>query len=387
MEGWWSLRFVVALALSGATAWAALSATAVENREAAQRRASQGTAEPRAPSSSGSAAGGPTVAPLADAAVSQGTGQPSSATLESNATGQSESVLGPSDSVASDEGDAAECHGSGAAPSSNGLPPDLLQTDPALGLPGGGLSYCGPVAVSNGLMWLQTQGFDALAPRGDDAFARQNALVRAIAGRRYMGTSPFDGTSPPGVLRGVSRWVKDAGYRIERLEYQGWRSNPADAATKAKHPQMDWIAGALRDGGVAWLHVGWYHAKRYYPGLHRRGGHWLTVVTAEFAGGSLAAERGGRPPDGAPGRGPGAQEPVRWILRVRDSAPYAGNEPTLERVTFSEIQKGWLFEGKMGLPAKGFFKVDSGLSLKRPDDIPVVDGAVVLVLERQGAQR
>lgn len=32
---------------------------------------------------------------------------------------------------------------------------DMTQTDPNAGLPNGGKSHCGPVAVSNSLLWLE----------------------------------------------------------------------------------------------------------------------------------------------------------------------------------------------------------------------------------------
>src|SRR5262245_32125 len=55
--------------------------------------------------------------------------------------------------------------------------PDLTQTDPALGVEGGGDSWCGPVAISNALMWLGEHGHESLIPSGEDRHARQLELV------------------------------------------------------------------------------------------------------------------------------------------------------------------------------------------------------------------
>ena len=111
---------------------------------------------------------------------------------------------------------------------------------------------------------------------------------------------------------------------------------------------------ALEAGGVAWLHVGWYHRSKL-PGMRRRGGHWLTVVQIE--------EQGASP-----------------VLTIRDPAPYAGVEETLERIKLRKIEKGWMIDHRAAFPAKGYYELTEGLELKRPEDIPIVDGAVILVV-------
>lgn len=236
------------------------------------------------------------------------------------------------------------------------LPPDLTQTDPGLGLPGGGHSYCGPAAVSNWLMWWANHGFDRLAPSGDSDEERQAALVRKLANGYYMATSPISGTGPAGVLRGLDRWVRHAGYRFERLEYQGWRHHPKAFSTGIKQPQIGWLTEALEQGGGAWLHVGWYHRDPRYAGLRRRGGHWLTLVSIEPSGDAAS-------------------------LMVRDSAPYAGDAPALHQADLRPMADGWLFDGgRTAFRAGGYYAVGGQLELKRSDDTAVLDGAVILVL-------
>jgi hypothetical protein len=237
------------------------------------------------------------------------------------------------------------------------LPPDLSQNDPELGLPAGGAAYCGPVAVSDWFMALSSHGYERLAPEGSALKHRQIALVRALATPKYMGTSPIGGTGPQGLLLGLSRWIEHAGYGVARLEYQGWRQHPQRFATGVAHPKLSWLADALEARGAAWLHVGWYHRSRYELGLRRRGGHWLALVEV--------AERDGEAP----------------VISVRDPAPYAGATPTLEQATLREIEQGMLVDAPAALPAKGYYELVSGIRLKRPDDIPIIDGAVILVLK------
>ena len=362
-----SLKFSLALLLSGATVWAALKATAEEH------------AELRANPLAGGAMPGESEAleetlsahlESLEPNVEQAGSSPAVASAQ-----PTPSALGQSSLTGLDPAELARVARNiggpelGAVPS---VPPDLIQTDPELRLPGGGKSYCGPVAISNSLMWLTEQGLDKLAPAGESPRSRQLALVRQISSQRYMGTSRYGGTGPTGVLRGLNRWVKDAGYRVARLEYQGWRAHQPQFSTGIKHPDMHWIAEGLAQGGVAWLHVGWYHRKAYQPGYHRRGGHWLTVASVEQSAADSSPEAT-VPQAGAP-------QWVPFSLQVRDSAPYAGQSPTLERIGLERIETEWLFDAGAAFPAKGYLAITGGLTLKRSDDIPIIDGAVVLVL-------
>jgi hypothetical protein len=232
--------------------------------------------------------------------------------------------------------------------------PDLTQTDPDLGLPGSGNSYCGPVAVSNSLMWLAQGGYPALAPPGQTLRERHLALVQQLSAHRYMATSPTMGTGAFGLIEGLERWIVDAGYEVARLEYQGWRGHPLENATRIKVPQRDWLAAALEAGGAAWLHVGWYRPPtRWEPAYQRHGGHWLTVVGSNDDG----------------------------TLTLHDPAPYAGDEPAEERVSLRAIDQGWLLAGSDRLRADGHLVLEGGMHVKRDGEVAIVDGAVTLVLK------
>jgi hypothetical protein len=233
--------------------------------------------------------------------------------------------------------------------------PDLTQTDPALDVPGSGNSYCGPVAVSNSLIWLAQGDYPALAPDAPTQREQQLELVRRLSSPRYMATSPTMGTGAFGLMKGVERWVTDAGYEIARLEYQGWRGHPLKFATYVKVPRLEWLASALADHGAAWLHVGWYRPPtRWEPAYQRHGGHWLTLVKVEGDG----------------------------TLALHDPAPYAGTKPSTERVSTRAIESGWILDGQSRLRADGHLILEGGMHVKRDGELAILDGAVTLVLAR-----
>jgi len=59
--------------------------------------------------------------------------------------------------------------------------PDMTQTDPAAKLPNGGRSHCGPVAVSNSLMWLAGNGFENLSPNLQDRRKAHFEIARSLS--------------------------------------------------------------------------------------------------------------------------------------------------------------------------------------------------------------
>ncbi|MCA9598095.1 MAG: hypothetical protein KC776_32505 [Myxococcales bacterium] len=235
--------------------------------------------------------------------------------------------------------------------------PDLTQTDPELGLPGGGGSYCGPVAVSNSLMWLSEHGYQGLAPAGDDDHARQLELVRRLGSRRYMATGANSGTGAAAVLEGLARYMKDAGFGFHRLQYQGWRAHPAKYSGNDKIAQIGFIREALESGGVAWLNVGWYQPSPRGGVWRRHGGHWLTVV-------GMDVDAGGNP---APG-----------VLAIHDPAPWSGDTLVTHFARFRPIGDGWLSTEAGPFRADGYQALD-GILVKHDGDVAIVDGAVVLV--------
>lgn len=242
--------------------------------------------------------------------------------------------------------------------------PDLTQTDPDLHVPGGGNSYCGPVAISNSVMWLAAHGYPKLAPAGATPHEQQLQLVRELGSRHYMATSPYSGTGAFGILPGLERYVKDKGYRVKRLQYEGWRGHALAYDVGVRKPDLRWIAAGLRPGGAAWINVGWYKPGPGGQAYHRHGGHWLTVVDA------------GHDEHGAP-------DPS--VLVLHDPAPYAGTKFENTYVRAEPLDHGWLIDGKNALPAKGYYKIGGGMHIKRAGDDAILDGAIVLELAPPGA--
>ncbi len=237
--------------------------------------------------------------------------------------------------------------------------PDLTQTDPALGVSGGGEAWCGPVAVSNALAWLGSQGRETLLPAGASPRDRQLELVRRLGSGRYMGTTPNGGTGAKNVLQGLHAFMRDSGWGYKRLQYQGWRGHPARFTTGVKSVELGFIERALAEGGVAVIHAGWYTPAKYGGDFHRRhGGHWLTVV-------GVNVDEHGNPADG--------------VLVVHDPAPYAGAAGRRHFVQLRRLEAGWLLAEDGAFPAKGFHRLEGGMQIKKDGDIAVLDGAVALV--------
>jgi hypothetical protein len=234
--------------------------------------------------------------------------------------------------------------------------PDLMQTDPDLALPGGGDSHCGPVAASNALFWLGARQLERLLPEGESDKQRQIRLVRQLASRSYMSTSSYSGTGASGVLKGLDLYLRAHGYRAERIEYQGWRAHQLRYSTGVRTPEVSFLARGLADGGIALINVGWYKPGQK-PGVYRRkGGHWLTVVGA-------GVDRDGR------------DDPKALVLH--DPAPWSGSEPKNHLVHAEPLGEGWLMAEDGPLPSQGFLSGDLGV--KRPGEVAIIDGAVVLV--------
>lgn len=240
--------------------------------------------------------------------------------------------------------------------------PDLMQTDKRANFPGGGTVYCCLVAVANSFMWLDSNGFPDLVQDSGDQFDDEIRLVKLLASKAYMDTSLVDGTGTTKLMRGIKKYVQERGYKIERLEYQGWRKHPEEIRTRFPAPQLNWIKKGIIGNGAVWINVGWY---KYIPSENeykRIAGHWVTLV------------------------GYGKDEEMRAnpdILIFHDPSPRAGKEFSNEFVLVSRIRSGKLTGEWKGLPrsAAGYYKLTGGMHIKRGADFAILDGAVVLKLK------
>lgn len=230
--------------------------------------------------------------------------------------------------------------------------PDFLQTDPRAGLARSGSQFCAPTAVSNSLMWIAGHGAPNLRPPGKDAVAAQADLIRILGGPGYMGTRPDVGTDAAELVRGVERYVRDRGYALHLLVYQGWRPVP-EGRRDGFRPDPAALARVItRERGAVWLNVGWYSYDRARGAYRRNRGHWVTLA-------------------GVDGE----------TLLVNDPSPRAGAGPSTERVTLRPLA-GRLEGDKAGLPldARGYFALEGLRSMPRGADTVILDGAVLFAL-------
>ena len=241
--------------------------------------------------------------------------------------------------------------------------PDFCQQDKDGRFENGGGTYCAPVAVSNGLMCLGQRGFPKLCPPAATTKESQIKLIHTLAARDYMDAD--DGAGPPGVARGIKKYVTGAGYRIARLEYQGWRRGPRDAPPLDDTPQLDWLkAGVADPHGAVFLNIGWYTQEPGSKDFKRLGGHWMTVV-----GYGVDAQ--------------GRKDPR--VLLIHDPALRTGLAPKTQHVRLEELKSGQLTGGERGLPrpAAGFYSLREGMVIKKSVQAAILDAAVVLVLAKE----
>jgi hypothetical protein len=239
--------------------------------------------------------------------------------------------------------------------------PDVLQTDPRGEFVRGGMWYCAPAAVANGLYWLATRGRADLVERGPDPTEVQLRLVRDLASPEYLDTNLTRGTGAGLLLQGVARYLRSRGYDDFEMSYQGWRLHPRHFSAGQRKPQLAWIKEGLQREGVVWLNLGWYRHDPATDRWTRLGGHWVTVV------GYGVDQRGDPAPD---------------VLWLHDPAPRAGLSPATERVRFEALPGGWLVGRKAGLPlpAAGYYVTGQGMHVRHGATAAILDGAVRLRL-------
>ena len=240
--------------------------------------------------------------------------------------------------------------------------PDLMQTDKRANFPGGGKQYCSLAAVSNSLMWFDSNGFPNLVQNSGDLFTDQVKLIKLLASSKYINTSLEYGTGTTKLIRGVRKYIKERGYEISQLEYQGWRKHPKEIPWSSSVPKLDWIKQGIIGNGTVWINVGWYRYNPTKDEYVRFAGHWVTLV------GYGKDEKGQENPN---------------ILIIHDSSPRAGKKFSNEFVMVSKIRSGRLTGGWEGLPqsAVGYYRLTEGMHIKRGADCAIFDGAVVLKLK------
>ena len=245
--------------------------------------------------------------------------------------------------------------------------PDMTQTDPAAKLPNGGRSHCGPVAVSNSLMWLAGNGFEDLSPDLQEPRKAHFEIARSLGSKKYMNTNLKTGTGAGGVLEGLARYIEDKGYEYRYLKFQGWRKHPERYGLGERIADLNWLKSGIKGNSAAWLNVGWYKHNPWTNEYARIGGHWVTLV------GYGVDEKGRADGD---------------ILIIHDPAPRCGKSPH-EYVRMELISNGRLTGKQSGLPrsAEGYYKMAGGMHVKKTADFGILDGAVVLKMGSETPHR
>lgn len=158
--------------------------------------------------------------------------------------------------------------------------PDFSQTDPALGLPGGGTHYCVPVATANALVWYaKERGYSDLLPvKGLSMTEKVSQVAKLLGTSRYMSTAPKGGTSHVKFMSGLSSFISDAGYS-SKLSYQGrWRMPGKFGKIDVAAPDIYNIQDKFSSGAAVFLSIGFYKEGDAPGELKRLSGHFVTVV-------------------------------------------------------------------------------------------------------------
>ncbi|MFP4477414.1 MAG: hypothetical protein ACLFOY_17760 [Desulfatibacillaceae bacterium] len=237
--------------------------------------------------------------------------------------------------------------------------PDMTQTEPRYHLPGGGKQYCAPVAVSNSFMLLSRQGYVNLVPDSADPGHAQALVAGLLGSKRYMNTNLKNGTGPTRVLRGVSRFLEDCGYRYSYLGYQGWREHPSRFRTGVSVPVLDWIKDGMIGVSAVWLNVGWYKYDGLKDEYRRIGGHWVTLV------GYGADYMGREDPD---------------LLIVHNPASRGSGIVSHEYVRVEHMDSGRMIVDRDGdgMDAYGYHILSGDIPIRSRADCAILDGAIVL---------
>lgn len=225
--------------------------------------------------------------------------------------------------------------------------PDIVQTDPGLGLKTIGRSYCGPASVANTIAFLKN---DPSTDLGD--------LVRKLASPGYMDTHPDKGTGASGLARGIIRALADLDIKNPNLTYHGWRSHLKSSHTGDTTATLDHFATAGTSTSHAWVNVGWYKHDPETATYTRTGGHWVTVVSSGIAA------------DGTP---------APDIVAIHDPSPRTGKTTNTQFVKLSPLTSGTITGtgSKLPRPANGHLQMTGDMVVKRTADLAIADALLI----------
>lgn len=241
--------------------------------------------------------------------------------------------------------------------------PDFCQTDKEGQFDKGGRVFCGPVAVSNSLMYLAQSGSPLLLDGKEPQKQTQIELIRTLGSPDYMATEGADGTSTQRLMNGASKYVTEHGCKFSKLEYRGWRNAKKEFKPTDERPSLQWVAEAVDNPrGTACINVGWYTHDSATDTYTRHGGHWITVTGASDS----------------------ADEP---LLALHDPASRSGAGKVTHQAHVDSLSSGTLSDpsADRSTKAEGLFVIRDGLIpktvVKGEKTHPIIDGIVVMILE------
>jgi len=246
--------------------------------------------------------------------------------------------------------------------------PDLMQTDPALGLIEGGVMSCGSVSATNSFAWLADNGFENMMLRNEDGSVSYAKTAQAMDRVLHLATKR--GALPPSFLRGVERYLSGQGYTDEdyRLEFQGWLHSGGFEGINI--PNINAIKKGIIGDGAVWLFVGFYQFDEQKDEYQTISHHYVTLV------GYGVDEYGKENPN---------------VLIVHDPAPRSGPGVSHDYVHIEEIEHGRitvdpntraaLAYSQLPVDASGYYKLGDGLAYNDKADVAILDGVIILEMK------
>ncbi|MFH1931717.1 MAG: C39 family peptidase [Pseudomonadota bacterium] len=227
--------------------------------------------------------------------------------------------------------------------------PDFCQGDTRYGrLPKFGATHCGPVAVSNALIWLNRNGFPNLAGNSYPVAKSQFDLILEISSSKHMKTDNKKGTQPKNIVAGLEKFIKDKGYGV-KIKTMGWRSKAKRIGEK---PDIKWMLNSVKSNSNLILNIGWYVFGQNENIYQRTGGHYVTVVGFDTDG-------------------------TYPIFYVYDPAKRDGLNKETRRCSLKNLRSDTVLRLQSGsmISASGFYELH-GLKIKKNNDLAIIDGAI-----------
>ncbi|NLW31477.1 MAG: hypothetical protein GXY77_08490 [Fibrobacter sp.] len=228
--------------------------------------------------------------------------------------------------------------------------PDYYQKENRFGTyPLNGSMHCGPVAVSNSLIWLSKNGVASLVPSSGDDLLDQHNIIEKLASKEYMNTRSI-GSTVQDLCRGLKKYLDEKA--IEGLLLFEGMYTVTDKFRGDTRPDLDRIIKHTKGLRAAWLNIGWY---RYDPDTNeyrKTGGHWVTLSGYK-------------------------NENSSDILIINDPAT---KERQMEYLEIEPIIDGTIINGNRNFPvnASGFFRFKTG-----KNRYGIIGGVVYLSLENE----